>query len=89
MLQALIYISLKHANGPTEIPEVLAKIAISEMQEHALDEGICRMRKERSKPGVNVVLPPNSVVSCDTQSTSSHSLPQLQMRETKTTKWEE
>lgn len=67
MLQALIYISLKHAKGPTEIPEVLAKTAISEMQQHALDERICRARKECSKQGVNVVLPPNSAVSCVTK----------------------
>lgn len=70
MLQALIYISLKHANGPTEIPEVLAKIAISEMQEHALDEGVCRTRKECSKPAGNVVWPQDSAVSCVIQSTS-------------------
>ena len=44
MLQALIYVSLKHTSSPTEIQEVLAKRATLKMQEHALDEVICRAR---------------------------------------------
>lgn len=77
VLLVLIYISLKHANGPTEIPELLAKRAISETREHVLDGGICRARKECSKPGVNEAQPPKPAVSCVTQSTSSHPLPRL------------